>query len=321
MKKFRTLLFFSIPLICIVFSLLWYREGSLSVDKSKKEVSVFVVHQGESVAQIARNLENANIIRSRIVFYLIVKRLGIEKSIQAGNFRLSPSMNATQVATQLTHGMVDTWVTIIEGLRTEEVAAIVAEKVGLSAPVFVSEAPEGYLFPDTYLMPKDATEEQVITIMKNTFEKKVTVDIRQAALQRGLSLEELVTFASLLEREGRSSEEKRMIAGVLFNRMDIGMPLQVDASVQYALGYDVKNKTWWKKNLTFDDLEIDSPYNTYVNPGLPPGPIANPGLDSIRAVAYPKESSYLFYITGTDGAMRYSNTYIEHQDKIEKHIQ
>src|SRR3989338_2424649 len=309
MKKFRRLLFLSIPFICIVFSLLWYREGSLPIDKSKKEVSVFVVHQGESVTQIAHNLENANIIRSRIVFYLIVKRLGIEKSIQAGNFRLSPSMNATQVATQLTHGTQDTWVTIIEGLRKEEVAVIVAEKIGLSAPVFVNEAPEGYLFPDTYLMPKGATEQQIVTIMKNTFKKKVTSDIRKAAVEQGLTVDELVTLASLVEKEGKSYEEKRMIAGILLNRLRIGMPLQVDASVQYALGYDTQEKTWWKKNLTLDDLKIDSPYNTRNNLGLPPAPIANPGLDSIRAVAYPKDSSYLYYITGTDGTTRYSNTY------------
>jgi len=321
MKKFRTLFFFFIPFICIVFTLLWYREGSLSVDSSNKENTSFVVRQGESVAQIARNLENAHIIRNKIVFYLIVKRLGIEKSVQAGTFRLSPSMNATDIAKQLTHGMEDTWVTVIEGLRKEEVAVIVSDRVGISAPVFVSEAPEGYLFPDTYLMPKDATEKQIIAIMENTFDKKVTQDIRDAALKQGLTLDELVTFASLLEREARSYEEKRMIAGILFNRLRDGNPLQVDASVQYALGYDDKSKSWWKKNITYEDLKVQSPYNTYTNAGLPPGPIANPGLDSLRAVAYPKESSYQFYITGDDGLMRYSTTYEEHLDKVDKHIQ
>jgi len=320
MKKFRRLLFLSIPFICIVFSLLWYREGSLPVDSSKKENAVFVIHQGESVKQIARNLENEHIIRDRIVFYLTIKRLGIEKSIQAGTFRLSQSMNAKEVATQLTHGMEDTWVTIIEGLRKEEVAIKVAEKIGFSVPVFVDEAPEGYLFPDTYLIPKDATEKQAIAIMRNTFETRVTDDIRKAAAQQNLTLNGLVTLASLVEREGRSYEEKRMIAGILLNRINEGIPLQVDASVQYALGYDDKNKTWWKKNLTFDDLKVDSPYNTYINSGLPPGPIANPGLDSIRAVAYPKESKYQFYITGDDGAMRYTTTYEEHLDKVDKHI-
>ncbi|MCR4329978.1 MAG: endolytic transglycosylase MltG [Candidatus Roizmanbacteria bacterium] len=321
MKKFRTSIFFSIPFLFIVFSLLWYREGTLPVNTVKKENMVFVVRQGETVAQIARNLENANFIRNRIVFYLTVKRLGIEKSIQAGTFRLSPSMNAKEVATELTHGTEDTWVTIIEGLRKEEVAAIVVDKIGISAPVFVSEAPEGYLFPDTYLMPKDATAKQIIEIMKKTFDTKVTDDIRKAASQRGLTLDELVTFASLLEREARSYEEKRMIAGILFNRLNEGKPLQVDATVQYALGYDDKSKTWWKRNLSYDDLKIDSPYNTYVNVGLPPSPIANPGVDSLLAVAYPKESNYQFYITGDDGVMRYSTTYEEHLDKVDKHIQ
>lgn len=321
MNKFRKLLFFSVPFIFIVFFLLWYREGYLPVDRSNTQTKVFVINPGESVTQISRNLDNEQLIRSRIVFYLIVKRLGIEKSIQAGNFRLSPSMSAPEVALQLTHGILDTWVTIIEGLRKEEVVATLAQKLGLSSSVLMRESQEGYLFPDTYLVPKGATETQVLSMLRDTFNDKVTTEIRNAAAKRNLTLNGLVTMASLVEREAQSYEDKQMIAGILFNRLEIGMPLQVDASVQYALGFDEKSQSWWKKDLTFDDLKYDSSYNTYVNTGLPPGPIANPGLDSLQAVAFPTKSSYLFYITGKDGRMRYSTTYIEHQDNIEKHIE
>ena len=141
-------------------------------------------------------------------------------------------------------------------------------------------------------------------------------DIRSA----GMTLERVVILASIVEREGLTDEDRPVIAGILLNRLEIGWPLQADATLQYALGYQAQEKTWWKKVLTDDDKKVKSPYNTYANPGLPPGPISNPGIASIRAVIYPKKTEYMYYLHDPTGAVHYAKTLEEHNANVARYL-
>ncbi len=313
---------FLVLLIIIGAGIAWFKEGSLPVDSQETTSTIFVVQPGTSVSEIANNLEKEKLIRSRLVFYLLVKVNGLEKKMQYGDFRLSRQMNALQVAEELTHGTLDVWVTVIEGMRVEEIASVVGKQLDIPESVFVSaaKAKEGFLFPDTYLVPKGASYDQIIAIFEKNFNNKVDASLRQAITDKGFSLKEAVIIASLLEREAQNLEDKQVIAGIIFNRLEIGMPLQIDATVQYALGYSVKEKSWWRKNLSASDLKIDSPYNTYLYPDLPPAPISNPGLESIQAVAQAKLSDYFYYITDKKGIMHYAKTLKEHNQNISQYL-
>lgn len=313
---------FLVLLIVVVFAFFWYQEGTLPVDTSNSQTVTFIIPPGASVNSIARQLESENLIRSRLAFYLLVKFNGLEKRIQYGDFRLTKQMSAAEIAKELTHGTLDVWLTIIEGLRAEEIAQIVAKQLSLPESVFLEAAinKEGYLFPDTYLVPKTAKAQEIVTILENNFYNKVDEALIKKIKQQNLTLAEGVILASLLEREAQSLVDKKVVAGILLNRLRIDMPLQVDATVQYVLGYDTVEQTWWKKGLTTDDLKIDSLYNTYLYPGLPPKPIANPGLDSIQAVAEPTQTDYFYYLTDNNGIMRYSQTLEGHNQNIAKYL-
>lgn len=317
-KKFLSLLL--VFLFIIVAGYLYYKEGLLPVDKNDKTTKIFVINKGESLTSIIKKLSKEDLIRNRVVFYLLVKQLGIEKKIQAGDFRLSPSMSAIEIAQTLTHGTLDIWVTIIEGLRKEEIAQIINEKFNIPETEFVKYAKEGYLFPDTYLIPKNANLEIVLEIFEKNFNQKVNQQIRNKIEKKGLTLDEALTIASLIEREAKYQKDRPLVASVIFNRLKNNMKLDIDATVQYALGYQIKEKSWWKKNLTKEDLEIDSPYNTYKNQGLPPGPICNPGLSSIEAVINAPETKYFYYISDKKGNLHFAKTLEEHYQNIEKYL-
>jgi len=176
------------------------------------------------------------------------------------------------------------------------------------------------MFPDTYLIPRDATASAIVEMLLENFNKKITNAMREDAKKTGLSFEQTIILASLVEREGNSDADRPVIAGVLLNRMKLDMPLQVDATLQYALGYQPFEKSWWKKELTDEDKKIASLYNTYIHPGLPPGPIANPGLASIKAAIYPTATDYLYYIHDRTAAVHFSRTVDEHNANIEKYL-
>jgi UPF0755 protein len=188
----------------------------------------------------------------------------------------------------------------------------------------VSEEEEGFLFPDTYLFPKTASAELVVNKMKQTFNKKLSNKIKSDIKGSNYTLSQMVTLASIVERETVTDEERPIVAGILFKRLEAGWPLQADAAVQYAKANAKCQKAkveckWWPK-LTRQDLEIDSLYNTYKYRGLPPGPIANPGLSSIKAVVYPKESPYWFYLHEGDGSIHFASNLEEHNNNIEKYL-
>jgi len=318
-KKSLTLIIVAIIFVGLV---LFYKEGTLPVNKNSKETKIFVVKKGENMDDIIGNLAKEDLIRNRIVFFIIVKKLGIERKIQAGDFRLSPSMDAYTIANNITHGTLDVWLTIIEGLRKEEIAQIVSQNLGIPEIEFLKQAQEGYLFPDTYLIPKQATAGGIIEILVNNYHRRFDQALKNQAEKNGLTEKQVLILASLVEKEGKNDVDRQKIASIILKRYREGMPLQLDATVQYAVGYQTNEKTWWKKYLTKDDLKIDSPYNTYKNVGLPPAPIANPGLSSIKAVINADiKTPYWYYLSDINGKMHYSKTLEEHNANIKKYLQ
>jgi UPF0755 protein len=308
-------------LVSVAIALLTlYTEGKLPVNKNAEKSVMFVVNKGENLDSIINKLSSEKLIRNRVVFYLVVKQLGIERKIQAGDFRLSQSMSAEEIAKELTHGAVDIWVTVREGLRKEEVAEIMSKEFDISETEFNNLSREGYLFPDTYLIPKNPSVEQIVNIMESTFNKRYSEELQKKARKNGFTDLELITFASIIEKEA-TANDKQEVADILFKRLRDNYPLQVDATVQYAIGYQVNEKRWWKKQTTFEDLKIESPYNTYKNVGLPPNPICSPSLASIKAAANASvDTPYMFYLHDRKGKTYYAETYDQHLENIEKYL-
>lgn len=298
----------------------WWQDAVSPVDSADQAPVIFVIQRGEGVKSIAAKLAQQQLIRSPIGFFLLVKILGIETQLQAGDYRLNRTMTATTIARELTHGMLDVWVTTLEGWRDEEIANKLAKALDIPEAEFLKYAQEGYMFPDTYLVPREATAAAIVQIFLGNFNKKVTPQIRSDAGRSGLTFEEIITLASIVEREGRTVKDRPIIAGILLKRLRSGWPLQTDATLQYALGYQSQEKSWWKSVITADDQKIRSGYNTYLIAGLPPAPIANPGLESIQTVIYPQETNYWYYLHDTTGAVHYATTIEEHDANISKYL-
>ncbi len=316
MKK---LIIVAILLIVVIFgSVIWWKKGISASDPNNKNSIIFVVKPGDGVREISNRLKKQGLIKSPIVFFLLVKQLGIDKKIEAGDFRLSPSMTTQEIAENLTHGTLDIWTTVPEGKRATEIAEILKEKIPSSDPSWLNilKSHEGYLFPDTYLIPKDANIEMIINQMRGNFDKKYA-GINTS--NSGLTKKQIVILASLIEREAITDAEKPIISGILVNRLNAGIALQVDATIQYAKGQNLSNKKWWEPVSIEEYKSVISNYNTYLHPGLPPGPISNPGLEALRAAASPADTDYLYYIHDKDQKIRYAKTLSEHNNNIEKY--
>jgi len=312
MKRFKLIGLLVIGLLVII--ILWYRQALSPISPQTTTPQVFVIPKGQSIDKIGKRLQAEKLIRSAAVFKIYVTSKGLATKIQAGDFRLNPSMSLTQIADNLTRGTLDVWVTLLEGWRREEMAEKLAQ-AGFDKTEFLAatKGSEGYLFPDTYLIPPTSSGSAVASQLKNTFSKKV--DLRDN--QSGLSDEQVIVLASILEREVRTKKDRPLIAGILIKRFQNNWPLQADATVQYIIGNE---KNWWPQNITKAHLKINSPYNTYKHPGLPPAPISNPGLASIEAALRPESSSYWFYISDLDGAIHYANTIEEHNANIATYL-
>ncbi len=318
MKKTNILLFLFI--VVSVSFYLFYKEGSLPVNKNDTTSKMFVVKQGEPLDAIVNSLDNEGLIRNKIVFYLVVRKLGIERKIQAGEFQLSPNMSANEVANTLTHGTLDIKITLIEGMRKEEMAQIISKTLDIPEIEVVRSTKEGYIFPDTYMIPKNATMDNVLSIIKSN-DKFVNV-IKTISKKSKLSEKEVMILASLVEREARQPATREKIAGIILKRYQADWPLDLDATLQYVLGYQPLEKTWWKNSLTDEDKKIVSPYNTYKNKGLPPEPICSPSLSSIEAVIKANPNTpYWYYLTDNNGVMHYSITLEEHEINVQKYLQ
>lgn len=319
---------FSIRLIAFIVAmtlifggaLLWWNDAIAPYDPTDTTPVIFSVAKGDNIRRIASNLAADRLIRSPIGFYLLVKFMGIEREIQAGEFRLQRTMKSSVIAKGLTHGMMDTWITILEGWRTEEIATKIAKELDIPEKEFLTIAEEGMMFPDTYRVPNDASAAAIASLLKENFMKKITPKMVEDMKRENLTLEDVIILASIVEREGKTADDRPVIAGVLFNRMQKGWPLETDATLQYALGYQSKEKTWWKKELTDEDKLVDSPYNTYTNVGLPPGPIANPGIQAIMAVIYPTKTNYMFYLHDTSGNVHFAQDLEGHERNIEAYL-
>ncbi len=314
-----------VTVIIIFFSVLggylWWTYAMGPVDTNDTTPMMFVVPRGQGSKELSKRLATTGLIRSQIGFYLLVRFFGTDGQIQAGDFRLNKSMDAKTIASELTRGMLDVWVTTLEGWRNEEIAMVLSKDLNIPEKEFLEVAQEGYMFPDTYLIPKDATAGAIVSMFIDNFNKKVTPEMLSTLKKEGMTKDELVIIASLVEREGRTNTDRPIIAGILLNRLRRNWPLQVDATLQYALGYQQREKIWWKKELTDEDKKIDSQYNTYLNPGLPPAPIANSGLEAIKAVINSQVTEYMFYLHDKNGVAHYAKTIEGHVENITKYLE
>lgn len=307
-------------LITFVLGYIWWKNGTSAANSADKKEYTFVIKRGEPVREISKRLKEEKFIKSSVVFFLLVNFvLNVDEKIQAGDHRISPSMSAQELAKSLTLATNDVWVTVVEGQRADEIADTLKKDIPSYKELWREElvANEGYLFPDTYLIPKDATIEQVLFIFKNNFDEKYAT-IKNTN-ESDFPKNEIVIIASLVEREAKHAEDRPLVASVIINRLGLGMKLDVDATVQYVLRYQEDEKDWWKKALTFEDLEIRSPYNTYRNVGLPPTPISNPGLAALDAAVNPANTDYLYYLSDKDENNHYAETLEKHNANKEKY--
>ncbi len=304
------------------------------------------VGENEAVQDIAEMLEEQGVIDSAIQFRVLAELLGYDRMLQAGEYEFDADMPALEAVYRMRRGIVSPlFVTVVEGWRLEEIADALDEQGVISRQEFLEAAVagdfdldfaflrrlgpatplEGYLFPATYFYRRDDSAEDVIQQMLETLDDKFTEDLRNQALDQGLTMHGVLTLASIIEREAKVSEERPIMAQVFLKRLRLGMPLEADPTVQYALADDpdsVARFGYWKAQLTGDDLELDSPYNTYRVSGLPPTPIAAPRLDSIMAVIEPADTNYLYFVATGDevGSHAFAETLEEHQANIEEYL-
>ncbi|MFL7838262.1 MAG: endolytic transglycosylase MltG [Candidatus Promineifilaceae bacterium] len=307
----------------------------------------FLIPPGISADSVAADLQDAGLLNNPELFLNYLIFYGMDSHLQAGQYTLNGNLTIPQLAEAITEGSAqDVTISFLKGLRLEEMADYLAvtspaeidsaEFLALARreqPFDLSPYPflnslgpnntlEGYLFPGVYRVPSDADAQFLIEKMLQNFNSQVMPAMRQAYGAQGLSLADAVTLASIVERETPEDEERPLIASVYINRIREGMPLQADPTVQYALGFQTANQNWWKAPLYLSDLELEHPYNTYKISGLPPGPIANPGLASLLAVAEPAESDYLFFVLDCEsnppGRHTFSRTFEEHLANVER---
>lgn len=296
-------------IFAIVVGLIWWNVAQAPINPLDKSSKTFIITPGDGVREIAKKLHDQGLIRDQVAFFILVKKLGIEKNIQAGTYSLSPSLTAEQLARKLTVGKdAETKITIPEGWRTEQILDY------LKSQGFVPESslvllPQGQYFPDTYFVAKKDTVSQILGLMNDNYKKQVNFPVTSDQL----------IVASMIEREAKRPEDRPLIASVIYNRLHSGMSLDIDATVQYAIGYTAKDG-WWKKDLTLDDLKFKSPYNTYINAGLPPTPICNPGLSAIHAAVTPAQTDYLYYMHDKSGNGHFAKTLPEHNANVAKYL-
>lgn len=309
MKKLIVVI--SLLTIIVFGGILWWKDGISPVNSTNKESQMFVIEKGSGLKEIANKLETAGLIKNRIIFFLYARLGKFEEKIQAGDFRLSPSMNIEEIAQNLTHGTLDVWITVPEGKRALEIAETLKKEIPAydSSWTEILALNEGYLFPDTYLIPKDADIQMIVNQMRDNFDRKYSeINVGNSKLTKP----QIVILASLIEREAITNAEKPIIAGILINRLNAGMALQVDATIQYAKGR-------WEPVALEEYKSVKSDYNTYLFTGLPPGPISNPGLEALRGAANPADTNFLYYLHDKNRQIRYAKTLSEHNANIENY--
>jgi UPF0755 protein len=310
-------LLFVIAFVALFAGGLWY-SSNLDAPSTDRTTKRFVVNRGAGVSDTAQRLESEGLIKSALAFRIYTQLNDLTGKIPAGEFDLPQNVGVAELITTMTQGPTQLWVSIPEGFRREQTAEKVASDLNLSGDaatnfkaefLSLTRDKEGYLYPDTYLFPKEVTAQGVVNRLTAEFTKKT----------EGLTVDRSdVNLAAILERETKNVKtEGPIVAGILLKRVEAGWPIQADATVQYALG---KSGEWWPTP-TRDDLQVNHPYNTYKIQGLPPAPIASPGIEAIKAALSAEESDYWYYIHGTDGKIYFATTLEEHNENVRKYIQ
>ena len=309
----------------------WLYRGVQTPFKGYADAETFVeITPGSSTPTMGRLLAEAGVVQHPQIFRIAVWMRGAGRRLQAGEYRFDRAMTPAEVVDKIVRGDVFLKpVTFREGLTIRQMAAVFEEQGLGTKDAFIAAARkgsaiheidpeardlEGYLFPDTYTLPRRVTAEQLVARMVARFEKALTPEVRQQAAARGLTVRQLVTLASLVEKETAKPAERPLVAAVYANRLKIGMGLQCDPTVIYAL----ERAGRFDGNLTRADLQFDSPYNTYRYSGLPPGPIAAPGQASLEAAAQPADVPYLYFVSRNDGSHEFAATLDEHNRNVQR---
>lgn len=318
-------------ILVVLFGLVLWWTSAIMAPKGGGGEKRFVITKGASADGIGNSLKSEGLIKDSLAFKIYTQMAGMSQKIQAGEYSLPSNLTLPKLVALLLKGPTQVWVTIPEGLRREEIAEKFEDRGNFRQEFLeLTRDKEGFLFPDTYLFPKDVKASLVVTTLTNTFDKKFKKEIGEnyksdpSGAEASLTLQQIVNLAAILERETLTEAEKPIVAGILLKRLGAGWPLQADATVQYAVA-SAKCKVhsaqckWWEP-VTKADLAIKSLYNTYLHRGLPPSPIANPGIGSIKAVVNPVASDYWFYLHDSKGQIHYASTTQEHNENVRKFL-
>lgn len=313
-KKKRNRFMFTVALIVLLlfYTLVYSSPPAFPVGK------VVTVEKGTTLDEITKQFEDQNVVRSALWIKVIISIAGVEKNVFSGDYFFPKRKSVLGVARMITtgdFGLTPVSITIPEGYTVAEISGIFVDRfTTFNGADFVKKASgkEGYLFPDTYYFLSNVEAEEVLKTLEATFFTKL-ISLEDDIEEFGKPLDDVVKMASILELEARTTETRRIISGILWKRLKIGMPLQVDAAFNYVNGKNTYQ-------LSLDDLKIDSPYNTYKYAGFPPTPIANPGIDSLFAAVNPILSDYLYFLSDRNGIMHYSRTFEEHKRKKQLYL-
>ena len=315
----RLLIFF---LICFLFlaSVLWLVK-MFSWDKG--ELITFTIRPGQSGASVAQELKEAGVIKNPLAVKILLRLTSSAKDLKAGKFDLRKNTPSFEVINCIKSGRCTHYerLTVLEGWRSEEIAEALAEKNITDAKEFLSivreRGLEGKLYPSTYLFSENTPAQKVVAEMTGQYEQRILPLFSKYPSK--LSEKEILTLASIVEREAIHHDERPKIAAVYLNRLKIGKRLEADPTVQYALGFNTRENRYWKKGLTYKDLKVKSPYNTYRNAGLPPGPICNPSYESILGVLNPEPNfDNLYFVADNTGRHVFSPTFDQHKRNIRR---
>lgn len=326
----KTVLFAAACVVAAVVGLLAWSAYALVGDRAlPKHTARVVIPRGSNFRDIADTLARDGVIGNETLFRIYARLRHADRRAHAGEFTLSAHETAAQVLAQIDSGGAQTakWVTIPEGYTAAQIAARLAQEGFGPASAFDhafmhdtivvdgtrTKNLEGYLFPSTYLIPLRASPRTVEAILTQQFFRELPPDAAQKARALGLTVPQAIAVASLIEREAKADDERGLMAGVYYNRLRIHMPLEVDASIEYALPHH-------QDVITYKDLKIDSPYNTYLRPGLPPTPIANPGEPSILAALNPRPSKFLYYVYKGGGHHAFATTLAQQNANVARYL-
>lgn len=317
MKKFILLLCL---FVCLAAAGVWAVRAYFF---SKGPLVVVKIEPGQSGSSVAQMLKEKGIIRSEIFFKALLRLTSSARDLKAGRFDLRENTSAFEVINCIKSGKCTHYekVTFLEGWRSEEIAEVLAEKGITDARAFLDIVRkndlEGYLFPSTYLFAENTPAQKVVDEMLAQYKKNIAPLFKK--YKTNLTEKQVLTVASIVEREAIVHDERPKIAAVYLNRYRIGKRLEADPTVQYALGFNLKENRYWKKGLTYKDLKMSSPYNTYRNAGLPPGPICNPSRESVLGVLNPEPNfDALYFVADSGGRHVFSKTFDEHRRHIKR---